>query len=100
MLFLRVLDESNFLTREALISEQGVGGLHGLLPPPPEAPDADSGGRGPGQEEAETGGGHHRGQVQPQQRGEAGARADPGAGLVLAVTAVRGAVTNLEISSL
>ena len=90
-------DDSNVLTREALIIEESGGSLRGLKPPPPEAPDADTGGGGPGQEEAEADGGHHRGQVQPQQRGEAGARAHAGAGLVLAVATVRGSVTNLEI---
>ena len=87
----------HILTRESLIGEQGVGGLSGLAPPLPEAPDADSGGGGPGQEQAQAGGGQHCGQVQPQQRGEAGARADTGTGLVLAMTAVRSAVTNLEM---
>ena len=74
-----------------------MGGLHGLEPPPPEAPDADTRRGGPGQEEAEADRGHHRGQVQPQQRREAGARTHTGAGLVLAVAAMRGSVTNLEI---
>lgn len=81
----------SFTHRESLISEQG---LSGLAPSLPEAPDADSGGGGGGQEQAEADRGQHCGEIQPQQRGEAGARADPGTGLVLAMTTVRGSVTN------